>query len=240
MDPGKTQREQAPDGARRKKRARSLEFDFIMGGGTRPKTKTAPPERAARKEEPIVHPLTPRPLPEPEDTPFETFHEANRKEPMKIEEAPQPSVVRASHNLDRQRKEQNAVNTLLQGVGLTLLSIILFTAALATLGGYVLWKQIQDQSASLALLESNTKDRLSSLGEELRTADNEIILGQEQASMNLLKLQAQFEQYRSDSQKQLADLKASNDSLEKSISYYRTRLNEQQQTITQLQAKARR
>jgi hypothetical protein len=158
---------------------------------------------------------------------------------MKIEDAPQPSVVRASHNLDRQRKEQNAVNTLLQGVGLTLLSIILFTAALASLGGYVLWKQIQDQSASLALLESNTKDRLDSLGKELRNADSELVLGQEQASMNLLKLQTQFEQYRSDSQKQLADLKASNDSLEKSISYYRTRLNEQQQTITQLQAKAR-
>lgn len=242
-------------GPRKRKRS-NMEFDFIGGpAGPRkaqrtrkPAIDSAGPQEALTPEPPPVTPVPPASEPvasKVEDAPRTTTQETTFK--TKTDEATpinpikekssmasnNPSPVRSS-SIDRQIREQKTVNNVLNGVALTMICGILFVAALAGTGGYVLWKQLQDQSASLALLEENTKDRMFDLKAELVASDVEMSKTMEQTNLRLVQLTAQFENYRSETSQSLAELKANNKSLERSLSYYQTKVNQQEDQLAML------
>jgi hypothetical protein len=144
-----------------------------------------------------------------------------------------PAPIRSS-SIERQIKEQKTVSNVLNGMALALICGVLLVAALAATGGYVLWKQLQDQSVSLALLEQNTKDRLFDLKAELVANDADLAKSQEQSNLRLVELTAQFESYRSETAEMLAELKASNRSLERSLSLYQKKAQDQEVQLAQI------
>lgn len=147
---------------------------------------------------------------------------------------PHPTPITASRSIDRQVREQRAIGTLLQGAGLALISSILVVAGLAALGGYVLYKQMQDQSASLALLEQNTKQRMFELEMDLTRRDTELAKNLEQSNLRLTALTSQFEEHRYQTTQTLAELRARNRELERQLSLYQKKVNDQQSIIARL------
>ncbi|MDZ4788293.1 MAG: hypothetical protein SH807_05060 [Blastochloris sp.] len=144
-----------------------------------------------------------------------------------------PAPIRTT-NLQRQIKEQKAVGTVLNSVALVLICGVLLVTALAGMGGYVLWKQIQGQSASLAILDQNTKDRLFDLKAELVASDMDTNKTLGQSNLRLLELTTQFESYRSETSQLLAELRATNRSLERSLSLYQKKAQEQENQMAQI------
>lgn len=136
--------------------------------------------------------------------------------------------------MDRQIKEQKSVGNVLNGMALALVCGTLLVTALAGTGGYVLWKQLQNQSASLSLLEQNTKDRMFDLKAELVASDTDLNKSLEQANLRLIDLTTQFESYRSETTQLLADLKTTNRSLERSLTLYQRKAQEQETQLAQL------
>jgi hypothetical protein len=144
-----------------------------------------------------------------------------------------PAPIRTG-SIERQIKEQKTVSNVLNGMALALICGILLVTALAGTGGYVLWKQLQDQSASLAVLEQNTKDRMFDLKAEMVANDADLAKVQEQSNLRLVELTTQFESYRSESAQILAELKASNRSMERSLSLYQKKTQDQDVQLAQL------
>jgi hypothetical protein len=147
---------------------------------------------------------------------------------------PNPTPITARRSIERQEREQRAIGTLLQGAGLALISSILVVAGLAALGGYVLYKQLQDQSASLALLEQNTKQRLFELEMDLTRRDAELAKNLEQSNLRLTALTSQFEEHRYQTTQTLSELRARNRELERQLSLYQKKVNDQQSIIARL------
>ena len=146
----------------------------------------------------------------------------------------EPTPVRAARNIERQIKEQNTVNNVLNGIAVAVICGIVLVAGLAATGGYVLWKQIQNQSASIALLEENTKDRLADLQKDMSSRQTELSKNLEMTNQRLMTLTAQFESYRTETQQSVAELKSSNRNLERSLSLYQKKSNEQDTVLAQL------
>ena len=94
-----------------------------------------------------------------------------------------PAALNVKRSIDRQRKEQRAVTSILSGVGLGLLLIIVSCATLSAFGGYVLWKQIQQQSVTVAQMEQKINKDLA----DLQARDAELASGLESAGAQLAK-----------------------------------------------------
>jgi uncharacterized protein HemX len=101
-----------------------------------------------------------------------------------------PAALNVKRSIDRQRKEQQAVTSILGGVGLALLLIIVGCAALSGFGGFVLWKQIQRQSVTVDQMEQ----RLNKEFESLQARDAELSSGLEAAGAQLAKQLSLLEQ----------------------------------------------
>ncbi|PTY03061.1 hypothetical protein DB346_07350 [Verrucomicrobia bacterium LW23] len=71
-------------------------------------------------------------------------------------------------NAERQAGEQQNVNGLLKIVGFALLSGIMLVAGLAGYGGYVLFEQIKENSATIAAAEANLRAETDALRGELK------------------------------------------------------------------------
>lgn len=219
--------------APRRKRS-PMEFNFIVGRGTsaRQLRKKKSPESASPAGElsDSIKSVSLRSKPEFAPLPRE------ENPPMSTTPSPtvNPSPIRSSGSMQRQVREQRTVNTVLNGVALALICGVLLVAALAATGGYVLWKQLQDQSVSLALLEQNTKDRMFDLKAELVANDADISKTLEQSNLRLVELTTQFESYRSETAQMLAELKANNRSLERSLSLYQKKTQDQEIQLAQI------
>lgn len=140
-----------------------------------------------------------------------------------------PRRIDASRSVQRQVKEQNTFNTLLSGAALTLISGILVVAGLAGLGGYVLYKQMQDQSATVAILEQNTKTRFYEMETDLIQRDTELARNLEQTHLRLMETTASFEKYRMETTEALADIQDRNKELAGAL--YRARKENAQQEV---------
>lgn len=147
---------------------------------------------------------------------------------------PQPTPIAAGRSIERQVREQRVFSTLLHGAGLALVSSILIVAGLAALGGYVLYNQLQDQSATLALLEQNTKQRMFEMEMDLTRRDTELAKNLEQSNLRLTALTAQFEEYRFQTTQTLAELRARNRELERQLSLHQKKLSDQQSILARL------
>ena len=115
----------------------STDPELPFGGGT--------PTSGSSSGEPEVVVIKGPPRPSNYTSPLES--EQEEKNDMN---GSTPAALNVKRSIDRQRKEQRAVTSILSGVGLGLLLIIVSCATLSAFGGYVLWKQIQQQSVTVA------------------------------------------------------------------------------------------
>jgi uncharacterized protein HemX len=113
-----------------------------------------------------------------------------------------PTALNVKRSVDRQRKEQRAVASILSGVGLVLLLIIGGCAGLAGFGGFVLWKQIQRQSVTVDQMEQRLNKEIASL--QARNA--ELTSGLESAGAQLAKQLSLLEQAKSQLNRQEKDV----------------------------------
>jgi uncharacterized protein HemX len=113
-----------------------------------------------------------------------------------------PTALNVKRSVDRQRKEQRAVSSILSGVGLALLLIIGGCAALSGFGGFVLWKQIQRQSVTVDQMEQRINQEIASL--QARNA--ELTSGLESAGAQLAKQLSLLEQAKSQLNRQEKDV----------------------------------
>jgi len=123
------------------------------------RTETVTPEPAVTKRRP-AQPEPATPVSKTTSTQVPASRHAGEEkatmDPTSTTRTSRPRPI-AKDNIKRQKREQASINSLIHGVGLAFTCSILIVAALASLGGYVLYKQLSDQSASLAMLEQNTK-----------------------------------------------------------------------------------
>ena len=113
-----------------------------------------------------------------------------------------PSALNVKRSIDRQRKEQRAVSSILSGVGLALLLIIVGSATLSCFGGYVLWRQIQKQSVTVDQMEQRVNKEIASL----QARDAELASGLESAGAQLAKQQSLLEQAKAQLSRQEKDI----------------------------------
>ena len=228
-------------GTPRKRKRANLEFNFITGGGAatsrahKNKVRLNPasaPLESTSDASPAANekPENPAPSLSPTTTTREERPAMSTNTPNP---GSNPAPIRTG-SIERQIKEQKTVSNVLNGMALALICGILLVTALAGTGGYVLWKQLQDQSASLAVLEQNTKDRMFDLKAEMVANDADLAKVQEQSNLRLVELTTQFESYRSESAQILAELKASNRSMERSLSLYQKKTQDQDVQLAQL------
>lgn len=70
-----------------------------------------------------------------------------------------PTFSQFQKNIQRQSHEQRAVGSLLSGMAIALMTIIVLVAILAAYGGWVLSRQIQQQSVTITEIDSKfTRD----------------------------------------------------------------------------------
>ncbi len=85
-----------------------------------------------------------------------------------------PPSSNYTRNVERQSKEQKSMNTILSGVGLFLLVLVLIFAVSAGFGGYVLWKEIQNQQVTVGRLDAKYAAAISGLDENIVRTNEEI------------------------------------------------------------------
>lgn len=156
--------------------------------------------------------------------------EPERKEPRMNPTQPEPLNVKKT--IERQSREQQAMSHLLNGVAIAFVCGLLLVASLAGLGGYVLYKQLMNQSASLALLETNTLERFAELESRMAARNRELAQLQQEANLRLTNLQGQFEQYRSQTTQSISLLTSANARLERRLAEYRQELLRQEQLLS--------
>ena len=154
--------------------------ELPFGGGT--------PTTGSSSGEPEVVVIKGPPRPSNYTSPLES-----EQEEKKDMNGSTPAALNVKRSIDRQRKEQRAVTSILSGVGLGLLLIIVGCATLSAFGGYVLWKQIQQQSVTVAQMEQKINKDLA----DLQARDAELASGLESAGAQLAKQMSSLEQIKS-------------------------------------------
>ncbi len=144
----------------------------------------------------------------------------------------QPAPLNVKKTIERQSREQHAMSHLLNGVAISFVCAIVLVAGLAGLGGYVLYKQLKNQSATIALLETNTLERFTELEGRLAARNRELAELQHEANLRLTSLQGQFDQYRSQTTQSISLLTSANARLERRLAEYRQELLRQEQLLS--------
>lgn len=76
---------------------------------------------------------------------------------------PTPSMSDFRRNTERQAREQENMGTLLSGVAYALIGGILLVATLAGFGGYILWRQIQNNATTVAQVDEKYSKEVAML-----------------------------------------------------------------------------
>ena len=74
-----------------------------------------------------------------------------------------PSINDFRKNAERQRREQRSTATLVSTASYFFLGGLVLIAVLAGFGGYVLWKQIKNQSVTVAQLDTKYAEKVDTL-----------------------------------------------------------------------------
>ncbi len=194
---------------------RNLEFDFNAGGSSM--TRPAPVDKTTGDSRKKTNPFPPNPPRKPtvaqQNTSQPKTEEQEIPTPVQSQTSTQPRTMSNSpfsqfqQNVHRQTREQRAVSSILSGVAITLLSIIVGVALLAGFGGWVLWRQIQNQSVTVAQIDARFTEEAHLLGQQIKdlaaTQDQLNALTQAQ-KQQITWLQNQLEQTRNQSRKDLA------------------------------------
>jgi hypothetical protein len=120
-----------------------------------------------------------------------------------------PTFSQFQQNVQRQSREQKAVGSLLSGVAVVLIGSIVLVAILASFGGWMLYKRINEQSVTVAQLETKLSADIQNLNINLQEANVQIqnLLTQAQAQKQQVGwLQGQVEDLRNQSKKSTASL----------------------------------
>jgi uncharacterized protein HemX len=86
----------------------------------------------------------------------------------------QPSISDLRRNAERQSREQNSVTRLLAILGYTFLGGLVLVAGLAAYGAYVIFGRLNEQSATLAQLESTTRSQTRELRDSLKATQEDL------------------------------------------------------------------
>jgi hypothetical protein len=194
------------------RKPRTAEFGFLQ----------ELPAPAPRAQAAVIHTPKTASAPAEQDGPATirtaAFTPQPNNETQRMNNTPNnPTPINGRTNIDRQAREQRMVNNMLNGVAIAVMCGILFVAALAGTGGYVLWRQIQDQSATISVLETNMKERINGLEDQLSAKDAELAKTLAASSVRLTNLQSEFEDYRSQTSQSIAQLSAANQRLEQKL-----------------------
>ncbi len=108
-----------------------------------------------------------------------------------------PSMSDFRRNAERQSKEQQATGSILSGIAYALLAVIIIVASLSAFGGYVMWRQIQNQATTVAQLSDKLNNEVAALREEaaLTKKNSDEAFRRQQEVVN--KLNLSLEQQRS-------------------------------------------
>lgn len=229
----------------RRKKAKTLEFDFALDPvPARAPSPSPETKKVVNQVKPLDLPAAPRmeSAPKKESGPDPVRASASFSNP-RTESTPikenipmtpsKPSPVNVRSSIERQSREQRAVGTMLNGVAIAFICGIVLVASLASLGGYVLFKQIRNQSATIALLESNTRERIDNLQSELAQKDAELAAALKENSLRMTNMQGEFEVYRNKTSQSIAQLASANAKLEQRLAAFRQDFNRQDALLTE-------
>ncbi|MFQ3670151.1 MAG: hypothetical protein SNJ84_01685 [Verrucomicrobiia bacterium] len=266
VDPGFPHSPVPPRKTRRAPKSRTLEFDLGLAPARASKaaraaqSPTAPqPDRSLpptfRSGTRQTHsaspphdppPVSPPPEPSSNATPsadptpvVQTVHAEPSAQKPSMNPTP-PAPLNVKKTIERQSREQHAMSHILNGVAISFVCAIILVASLAGLGGYVLYKQLMNQSATIALLETNTLERFAELEGRLAARNRELAELQQETSLRLTTLQGQFDQYRSQTTQSISLLTSANARLERRLVEYRQELLRQEQLLSMNETPARR
>lgn len=94
-----------------------------------------------------------------------------------------PSMSDFRRNAERQSKEQKSTGTILSGIAYGLIAAILLVASLSAFGGFVMWRQIQNNATTVAQVNDKLNAEVAALREEAaeaRKATDEVIKRQQE------------------------------------------------------------
>lgn len=94
-----------------------------------------------------------------------------------------PSMTDFRRNAERQVREQQATGSILSGIAYALLAAIILVASLSAFGGYVMWRQIQNNATTVTQLNDKLNAEVAALREEaveVRRANDEVIKRQQE------------------------------------------------------------
>lgn len=178
-------------------RTKSMEFDFVTVDSTSKLTPS--PQRtepaAMHKEIPLDKDPSAVVFKAPErktstSTPSSTMNSSSTATPLR-------SAVNARENIQRQQREQKTFNTLMGSAATFVLIGSLIFLGLAGLGGYVLWSQIQKQSVTVALLETNMRREMSEMQITMQTTNQKLQQDFDATALKINRLTALAEEQKS-------------------------------------------
>ncbi|MBI4025916.1 MAG: hypothetical protein HY360_13100 [Verrucomicrobia bacterium] len=122
-----------------------------------------------------------------------------------------PPFSQFQQNVLRQSREQKAVGSLLSGMAIALISSIVLVAILAAYGGWVLSRQIQQQSVTVQQLDAKlttdirkVRNDLKETVEAMNQAVNRLNAQQQAQKQQIVWLQTQLEELRVQTRKDRA------------------------------------
>lgn len=171
-----------------------------------------------------------------------TFISSERKETTTKEKNTMAHIINhkpidGKRNIERQAREQRTINQVLSGITLTIILGIVFVGALASTGGYILWRQIQDQSTTIADLESRTKMRIAEMELDLNAKDIELEKAHANVSKRVTEINTAFEVYCAEANKKISELHSANKKLERRLAAYAKKVEDQSDLISYYQSK---
>jgi hypothetical protein len=104
-----------------------------------------------------------------------------------------PTPLNARKNLERQAKEQKFFSTVLNSAATFMLIAIISIGALAGIGGYILWKQIQQQSVTVSMMDANLRKEIAKLRDEEQKAEAKLSRQQEITMVQTTALRTQVD-----------------------------------------------
>lgn len=105
--------------------------------------------------------------------------------PMSTSATSLRSAVSAKQNIERQRREQRAVGTILSGAATLVVVAVVVVTSLAGFGGYIIYKEFQRQSKSVTLLSARVDEDIAKLRDETKAVNQQMQIVQDDANLKI-------------------------------------------------------
>lgn len=164
-----------------------MEFDFGVGGKAE-KTGQSFPKSESLESDPTAVVFKAK---TPDETASKSEETSEKKPSMST--IPTRTSINVKQNIDRQRREQQAVGTLLSGAALTVVISVVVVVCLAGFGGYVIYKEFHKQSVAITTLSARVEQELAQIKDDNKAANQRFQIVQDEANLKINSLQARSE-----------------------------------------------